>query len=128
MSNKTIVLKVIATAVLFATFVFIAIIAIAMAPLYIALSMKGHAKVSSLIEVVPLGIIAGLMWRLWKPEGLTPEEKAYYDGIGEGVVKGSRKAGVRRGMSMVAYEEDLSLKPVYETRGRGRKNPDDIPF
>lgn len=128
MTRKQIILKVIATAVLFATFVFISVLAIMLAPLYIALSMKGHAKVSTLIEIVPLGLIVGMMWRLWKPEGLTPEEKAYYDGIGEGVVKGSRKAGVRKGMSMVAYEEDLSLQPVYETRGRGRKNPDDIPF
>lgn len=126
MSKKTLVIKCIATAVLFATFVFLAILVVAMAPLYIALSMKGHAKVSSLIEIVPLGLLAGMMWRLWKPEGLTPEEKAYYDGIGEGVVKGARKAGVRRGMSMVAYEENLSPQPVYETRGRGKK--DDLPF
>lgn len=122
MSKKTIAFKVSATIVLFVSFVFLAALIIMMAPLYLALSMKSHAKVSSLIEIVPLGIIMGLMWRLWKPEGLTAEEKAYYDGIDEGLVKGAMKAGVRRGMSMVAYEEDLSLKPVYETRGRGKSN------
>lgn len=126
MSKRMIVLKVFATAILFCAFVFFAVLVITMAPLYIALSMKGNAKVSSLIEIIPLGLITGMMFRLWKHDGLTAEEKAYYDGIGEGVVKGARKAGVRRGMSMVAYEEDLSLKPVYETRGRGKR--DDIPF
>lgn len=126
MTKKVIAFKVIATLILFAAFVFLAALIVTMAPFYIALSMKGHAKLSSLIEIIPLGIITGLMWRLWKSEGLTAEEKAYYDGIGQGLVKGARKAGQRRGMSMVAYEEDLSLKPVYETRGRGKTN--DLPF
>lgn len=131
MTKKVLILKIIATLVLFASFVFLAALIILMAPLMIAFAMKGHGKLSSLIEVIPLGIIVGMLVKLWKPPEMSEEEKAYFKGIGEGLVKGARKEGQKVGRSMVVTEEYLGLTPVYETRGRGKKrnNEDDtIPF
>lgn len=112
------ILKSVATAMLITAFVILAGLMLVLAPFYLLLIVKGKAKTSTLVQIIPLGIIATFIWKLWKPEGLSDTERAYYDGITEGQIKASRIAGRIEGASMISVPEDLSIKPVYSVKGR----------
>jgi hypothetical protein len=124
------ILKCFATALLIIAFVILAGLLLVMAPFYILLIVKGKAKASVITQIIPLGIVATFIWKLWKPEGLSDTERAYYDGITEGQIKASRIAGRIEGARMISVPEDLSLKPVYSLRAIPRKSSQgtDIPY
>lgn len=125
------ILKSVATAMLITAFVILAGLMLILAPFYLLLIVKGKAKASTLVQIIPLGIIATFIWKLWQPEreGLSDTERAYYDGITEGQVKASRIAGRIEGAQMISAPEDLSIKPIYSLRAIPKRNRnDDIPY
>jgi len=116
------IFRIIATAMLIVAFTVIAVFALVMFPFYLLLIAKGKAKAATISQIIPLGIIAAFVWKLWKPEGMSDTELAYYDGVVEGQVKASRIAGRIDGTRMIAQYEDLSLKPVYSVRHIRKEN------
>lgn len=125
------ILKIGATILLVAAFVIVSIFVVLMAPIYIALAMKGHTKASTLVQIIPLGIVATFIWKIWKSEGMSDTERAYYDGIVAGQVKASKQQGMIVGARMIAYPEDLSLRPVYANRPKRNSQlsaSDPIPY
>jgi hypothetical protein len=116
------IFRIIATAMLIVAFTVIAVFALVMFPFYLLLIAKGKAKAVTISQIIPLGIIAALVWKLWRPEGMSYTERAYYDGVMEGQVKASRVAGRIDGARMIAQVEDLSLKPVYSVRHIRKEN------
>lgn len=116
MKTSRLILKCLASGMLVTAFIFISALSLLMFPFYLALIVKGKAKASTIVQIIPLGIIGALLWKIWKPEGMSETERAYYDGISEGQIKASRAVGRLEGARMIAVPEDLSLKPVYSTR------------
>lgn len=116
------------TAMLVVTFFALSALALVMSPFYLALIYRGKAKASTIVQIIPLGIIVALVWKIWKTEGMSETERAYYDGIIEGQIKASRLVGRMEGARMIAVPEDLSIKPVYSVRQIARENRDKIPF
>lgn len=79
--------RVIASVVLLGALLISIGLVFAFVPLYLAFAYKGRGKASSLLELVPIGILGGLLWRLWKPtEEAKYEElqQAYSDGREKG--------------------------------------------
>lgn len=122
MNAFRLIFRIIATAMLTVAFTVITVFALVMFPFYLLLIAKGKAKAATFSQIIPLGIIAAFVWKLWKPEGMSDTERAYYDGIIEGQVKASRIAGMVEGSKMIAQSEDLSLKPVYSVRHIRKEN------
>lgn len=110
------IVKSVATLLLVSALVMLSLLMLALLPIYLALIVKGKAKAATILQVIPLGIIAGFLWKLWKPEGISATERAYREGIDKGQLKAARAAGMIEGMQMIAQPEDLSLKPVYSLR------------
>lgn len=124
-------LKIGATVLLVIAFVIVSVFVVLMAPIYLALAMKGHAKVSTLVEIIPLGIIGTFIWKIWKSEGMSDTERAYYDGIALGQIKASKQQGMIVGAGMIARTEDLSLRPIYNNRPKKNSQltaSDPIPY
>lgn len=131
MTRSVLILKIGATALLVAAFVIISIFVILMAPIYLVLAVRGKAKASTLVELIPLGIIVVAVHKIWQDEGMSDTERAYYDGIAAGQVRASKKQGMIVGASMIARTEDLSLRPVYNNRPKRNSQlsaSDPIPY
>lgn len=122
MKTSRLILKCLASGMLVTAFIFISALSLLMFPFYLALIVKGKAKASTIVQIIPLGIIGALLWKIWKPEGMSETERAYYDGISEGQIKASRVVGRLEGARMIAVPEDLSLKPVYSTRAISKRS------
>lgn len=74
--------KLVASVILLVALFFTVALLFAFLPLYLALSMKGRGS-PALLELVPLGILGGLLWRLWEPEQRAKQEelsRAFRDG------------------------------------------------
>lgn len=88
--------KMIASAVLIFALLFSIGLTIALAPLYMALASKRGAS-SAIFELLPFGILSGLLWRLWQPDPTAKYEElaaAYRDGLEKGY-SGSAKPTAR---------------------------------
>lgn len=115
--------KIIATVALIAAILLSVAIAVAFTPFYLLLIVRGKGTTTLLLQIIPIALLGSLIWRLWSPDwNLTRNEKAFFKGVQDGQEKGAYREGERTGLATIAYPEDLSLKPIYETRGRGKKN------
>lgn len=87
--------KMIASAILLFALLFSIGLTIALAPLYLALASKRGAS-STIFELLPFGILSGLLWRLWQPDPTAKYEElaaAYKDGLEKGYMGSAKPIG-----------------------------------
>lgn len=127
MKHKALIFRIVATVFLGIAFAAISLLIVAMTPIYLALSMKGHTKFASLVPMIPLGIIGTAIYGLWRDsDDMTEEEEAYYEGLRKGKIKAYTEQGMIDGQKMLAKPEDLTIKPIYALSKSAKWKQEDI--
>lgn len=125
MTTRTAIVKGIVTAMLCAAFAFLSLVLIVLLPLHLAAAKGNVSKLATLTRVIPLGIIAAMIVKIWQPvDGRHPTEIAYYEGVAEGEAKAARLEGVKAGARSIAKAEPIDTRPipVYATTKKGLKD------
>jgi len=81
MNYITAVSKLLASVILVCALLFCVAMSLVLVPIILA-SRNASLKRSVLLELVPMGLIAGLLWRLWEPPRIRHAIHPGFDGIG----------------------------------------------